>query len=45
MSVAAVIASQKAEHGVPHAVSCQALGVSRSWFYKWVCHERGREFM
>jgi putative transposase len=36
--VAAVIASQKAEHGVPHAVSCQALGVSRSWFYKW----RGR---
>ena len=35
MSVAAVIASQKAEHGVPHAVSCQALGVSRSWFYKW----------
>jgi len=35
VSVAAVIASQKAEHGVPHAVSCQALGVSRSWFYKW----------
>ena len=30
-----MIASQKAEHGVPHAVSCRALVVSRSWFYKW----------
>jgi putative transposase len=33
--VAAVIASQRAGHGVPRAVSCAALGVSRSWFYKW----------
>jgi putative transposase len=33
--VAAVIASQKAEHGVPHVVSCRALVVSRSWFSKW----------
>ena len=30
-----MIASQKAEHGVPHVVSCRALVVSRSWFYKW----------
>jgi len=33
--VAAFIASQGDGHGVPHAVSCRALGVSRSWFYKW----------
>jgi transposase InsO family protein len=33
--VAAFIAAQRAEHGVPHAVSCRALGVSQSWFYKW----------
>ena len=35
MSVAALIVSQRAEHGVPHAVSCRALGVSQAWFYKW----------
>jgi transposase InsO family protein len=33
--VAAFIASQRVAHGVPHAVSCRALGVSQSWFYKW----------
>jgi transposase InsO family protein len=33
--VAAFIASQREQHGVPHAVSCRALGVSQSWFYKW----------
>jgi putative transposase len=33
--VAAYIASQRESHGVPHAVSCRALGVSQSWFYKW----------
>jgi putative transposase len=33
-----MIASQKAEHGVPHAISCRALGVSRAWFCKW--HDR-----
>jgi putative transposase len=32
--VAAFIASQREAHGVPHAVSCRALGVSQSWFYK-----------
>ena len=35
MSVAAFISSQRAEHGVPHAIACRALGVSESWFYKW----------
>jgi putative transposase len=33
--VAALIASQRAEHRIPAAVACRALGVSRSWFYKW----------
>ena len=33
--MAAFIASQREAHGVPHAVSCRALGVSRSWFCKW----------
>jgi putative transposase len=32
--VAALIAAQRDEHAVPAAVSCRALGVSRSWFYK-----------
>jgi putative transposase len=32
--VAALIAAQRDEHRIPHAVSCRALGVSRSWFYK-----------
>ncbi len=35
MSVAAFIGSQRTEHGVPHAVTCRALGLSESWFYKW----------
>jgi len=33
--VAAVIAAQRVQHRVPHAVACRALGVSRSWFYKY----------
>jgi len=35
MTVASFVAAQRAEHGVPHAISCRALGVSESWFYKW----------
>jgi putative transposase len=35
VSVAAVIAAQRDEQGIPHVVSCRALAVSRSWFYKW----------
>ena len=33
--MAAFIAAQRAEHGVPIAVACRALGVSAAWFYKW----------
>jgi putative transposase len=32
--VAALIAAWRAQDGIPHAVACRALGVSRSWFYK-----------
>lgn len=35
MTVARFIAAQRTEHAVPHAVSCRALEVSQSWFYKW----------
>ncbi|MFZ0160506.1 MAG: IS3 family transposase [Kineosporiaceae bacterium] len=35
MSLAAFIVSQRAEHGVPYATSCRALGLSQAWFYKW----------
>ncbi|HET9117042.1 MAG TPA: IS3 family transposase, partial [Pseudonocardiaceae bacterium] len=30
-----MIAVQRAQHRIPHAVACRALGVSRSWFYRW----------
>ena len=33
--MAAFIAAQRDQHRIPHAVSCRALGVSRSWLYKW----------
>jgi putative transposase len=33
--VAALIAAQRGAHRIPCSVSCRALGVSRSWFYKW----------
>ncbi|HEY3955713.1 MAG TPA: IS3 family transposase [Streptosporangiaceae bacterium] len=33
--MAALIAAQRDAHRVPAAVSCRALGVSRSWYYKW----------
>jgi putative transposase len=35
VSVASFVAAQRTEHGVPHAVTCRALEVSESWFYKW----------
>jgi transposase len=38
VSLAAFIADQRTCHRVPHAVSCRALDVSESWFYKW--HDR-----
>jgi putative transposase len=37
VSVAGFIATQRVEHGIPHATSCRALRVSQAWFYKW-CH-------
>jgi len=33
--VAVLIAAQREQHQIPHAVACRALGVSRSWYYKW----------
>jgi putative transposase len=33
--VAALIAAQRDRHRIPCAVSCRALGVLRSWYYKW----------
>ena len=33
--MAALIASQREQRGIPAAVSCRAPGVSRSWFCKW----------
>jgi putative transposase len=38
--VAAFIAAQRDAHRIPHGVSCRALGVSPSWFYKWARHAR-----
>ncbi len=35
MTVASFVAAQRTEHAVPHAISCRALDVSESWFYKW----------
>ena len=35
MTVASFIASQRADFAVPHVLSCRALSVSESWFYKW----------
>ena len=35
MTVASFVAAQRTDHGVPHALSCRALQVSESWFYKW----------
>jgi len=33
--VAGFIAAQRAEHQIPQATGCRALGVSPAWFYKW----------
>ena len=35
MSVASFVAAQRTDHDVPHVISCRALGLSPSWFYKW----------
>ncbi len=36
MSVARFIANQRTFYRVPYAVCCVILGVSQSWFYKWL---------
>ena len=33
--MAAFIAAQRAQYGIPYAVACRALRVSQSWFYQW----------
>lgn len=35
MTLARFVASQRTDHGIPHAVACRALDVSESWFYRW----------
>ena len=35
MSVVSFVADQRTEHGVPHALTCRAVELSESWFYKW----------
>lgn len=36
MSVARFIADQRTFYRVPHTLACALLGVSVSWFYKWL---------
>lgn len=36
MSVARFIADQRTKYRVPHTLTCLLLGVSLSWFYKWI---------
>jgi len=33
--VAALIAAQREDHQIPCVLACRALGVSRSWYYRW----------
>ncbi|WP_256843099.1 IS3 family transposase [Ornithinimicrobium cryptoxanthini] len=33
--MATFIVAQRADHQVPYATGCRALGVSQPWFYKW----------
>jgi putative transposase len=36
VSVARFVADQRTMHRVPHTVTCTILGISISWFYKWI---------
>jgi len=36
VSVARFIADQRTNYRVPHTITCALLGVSLSWFYKWL---------
>jgi hypothetical protein len=39
VSVVRCIAEQRATHRVPHIVTCATLGISISWFQKWIDRE------
>jgi len=41
VSMARFIADQRTLYLVPHAVACALLGVSVSWFYKWLGRAQG----
>ncbi len=41
MSVARFIADQRTKYRVPHTLTCLLLGVSLSWFYKWLGRAEG----
>jgi putative transposase len=36
VSVARLVADQRTMHRVPHTVTCVILGISISWFHKWI---------
>jgi hypothetical protein len=36
------VVRELADDGIDVAVTCRVLKVSRSGYYEWVCHERGR---
>jgi len=42
VSVARFIADQRTFYRVPHTVTCLSLGVSLSWFYKWLGRTAGQ---
>ena len=42
MSVARFVADQRTMHRVPHTVTCAILGISISWFYKWIASRAHR---
>jgi len=43
VSVARFIADQRTKYRVPHAFTCLLLGVSESWFYKWITRAENPE--
>ena len=43
MSVARFIADQRTKYRVPHTITCVLLGVSVSWFYKWITRVGDRD--
>ncbi|SEH01559.1 Transposase InsO and inactivated derivatives [Nonomuraea solani] len=40
MNLAAFIAAQRADHAIPYATSCRAVGRSVAWLYKWLARAR-----